>query len=462
MKITSQILPSSQIRFEVEVPGEYSRNTYDRILKDMMRKVNVPGFRPGKAPKQLVINHIGIESVKTSIVESAVRDAFSQIIKQVEEDGKKLIGEPYFEPEVDDLISTIEVGNPFSIAITTDFDPEVTLGDYKSISIQAGKVEPDPNYVSKTLLAYQTKHATLVPVEDRPAQKDDLVTLESEVINLADNTIIESLSDSEAMLDLDEQLLEFELFNMILGMNIGETREKEITLPPEFPLEELGGTQIRVKHRLIDIKYRDLPPLDDDFARSISQKQTLEELQEFLQQMAVKEAEYNTDINIEEALLHALVEITTVDLPATLIAVETDKLLRRNIKVVSDKLGIEEEDVISSFTKEMIDQMAELVLEEGIQNAKRSLALAKLAKLENLTIPPDQYQARLAELKESLKGRNYDDEFLSRVVRESIAKDLALAWLKENATIELIPEANLETGGEEPPESPDLVHNTDS
>ncbi len=463
MKITSQVLPASQIRFDIEVPGDYSLNAYDRILKDMMRKISVPGFRPGKAPKQLLINHVGMESIKTSLVEGLIRDAFKQIIEQTERDGKNLIGEPSLEPEMDDLIKTIEIGSPFSITITTDFEPEVTLGDYKNISIKAGKVEPDPNYVTATLLNYQKKYATLVPVEDRPAQAQDVVTIESEVINLADNTVIENLSGSEAIFDLTDDILQFDLFKMILGMNIGETKEAQLTLPDEFPFTGLEGAEVRAKHRLIEIKYRDLPPLDDEFARTISQKQTLEELKTLLQERAVQVAEENTAENVENALIYALVQLTDVDLPVTLIEAEQSKLLRRNIKILATRIGIDDDErLLDSLTGEIVEQMKEMTIDEAIHNTKRSLALTKLAELENLTVPPDRYQLKLAEIKQSLKGSNYDEELLGRVVKESFVNELALKWLKENATIELVPEGDNETGEEEQPESPDLVHNTDS
>jgi trigger factor len=462
MKITSQPLPASQIRFNVEVPGDYSRQIYDRIIKDMMRNINVPGFRPGKAPKQLLINHVGMESIKTSLVESLLRDAFKEIVEQTERDGLNPIGKPSVEPEIDDLIKTIEVGSPFSITITTDFDPEVTLGDYKNISVKAGKVEPDPDYVTITLRNFQKKHATLVPVEDRPAQAQDVVTIDSEVINLADNTVIEELSGSEAILDLTDDILQFDLFKMILGMNIGETKEEQLTLPDEFPFEGLEGAEVRAKHRLIDIKYRDLPPLDDEFARTISQKQTLEELKAFLQERAVQAAEEDTAENVENALTYALVQLTEVDLPVTLIEAEQNKLIRQNIKFLATRMGIDEERLIDSLTEDILEQMEEATLDEAIHNAKRSLALTKLAELENLTVPPDRYEAKVAEIKQSLKGSNYDEEILGKVVKETLLQGLAIAWLKENATIELVPEADTESEEEEQPESPDLVHNTDS
>lgn len=167
MKITSEILPKSQIRFHIEVEGEYSRNLHDRILKDMVRNVRVPGFRPGKAPKQLVISHIGTETLRTSVVEQLIQDVINFTIDNSPKD-KDLLGGPLIEPSVEELLQSVVIGSPLNVSLTLDFYPEVILGDYKNLVVKAGKAEPDPNYVQDTLHNYRLKQATLIPVEDRP------------------------------------------------------------------------------------------------------------------------------------------------------------------------------------------------------------------------------------------------------------------------------------------------------
>ena len=462
MKITPQILPGSQIRFDVEVPGEYSRNAYDRILKDMMRKVRVPGFRPGKAPKQLLLNYVGMDSIKSSIVESLFQDILKQVMDYTEESGHELIGEPTIEPDIDELATTLEIGAPQSITFTMDFKPEVTLGDYKNLSVVAGKVEPDPDYVSRILHAYRVKHATLVPVENRPVQVDDIVTIETEVIRLEDGTTVAELTGKEVKLDLSKDYLDFELFNILLGMSIGETKEKELTIESDFPIEELQDQRVKVKHHVIDIKYRDLPPLDDEFARSISSKQTLAELEEFLGQQAIERAKELTEENIESALSDALVKITTVDLPETIISSEVNKLIYTTIQNTATELQINPDDLLKELSAEMLDQMREAVKDRAIAIATSGVALEKLAELENLVIPPDLYQKTLEEMMAMTGEKNPRDSRLEQSVKKILYRRLAMDWLKANATIELIPEQDVEQGEGEQSESPDLVHNTDS
>ncbi len=463
MKITPQILPGSQIRFDVEVPGEYSRNAYDRILKDMMRKVRVPGFRPGKAPKQLLLNYVGMDSIKSSIVESLFQDILKQVMDYTEESGHQLIGEPTIEPNIDELTASMEIGAPQSITFTMDFEPEVTLGDYKNLSVVAGKVEPDPDYVSNTLYAYRVKHSTLVPVEDRTVQEKDVVTLQMEVIDLEDGTIVEELTEEESKIDLTEGILQFQIFKMLLGMGINETKEAELTIEDDFPFPSLQNRRIRVKQTVIDIKYRDLPPLDDEFARLISSKQTLAELEEFLRQQAIERADELTQENIETALSNALVQITTVDLPETIISFHTNQVIREIMATMADSLGVEPNLLVEQLTAEMIGEMKEAAREQAIVKAKAELGLQQLAKLENLVIPPDLYQQTMGQIVEATGGKIPRDSNLERSVNNVLYRRLAMDWLKANAKIELIPEQDVEQEeAEEKPESPDLVHNTDS
>ncbi|PLS68457.1 MAG: trigger factor [Cyanobacteria bacterium M5B4] len=472
MKITSEILPKSQIRFHIEVEGEYSRNLHDRILKDMVRNVRVPGFRPGKAPKQLVISHIGTETLRTSVVEQLIQDVINFTIDNSPKD-KDLLGGPLIEPSVEELLQSVVIGSPLNVSLTLDFYPEVILGDYKNLVVKAGKAEPDPNYVQDTLHNYRLKQATLIPVEDRPVAAGDIVIVDSEVINLADDSIVPQLSRSGVKLELNDSIIGLEMFNMILGMEINEVREKELIVPDEFPIEAIQGASVRVKHHVVEIKRPELPPLDDEFARSISQQNTLEELQEVLQKIAVELAEVQTQNNIEDAILHALKEITTVDLPDTLIDAEVNSLVQGSIRRAAAELGIELEEFKRNIDPETKKVLWQTALQDGIERAKSNAALLRIFELENLEIPPERYQDFMQQLKESV-GSSQDHKRLEFFAQETLKKEIALEWLKEKATIELISEMEIEAEfSESTPENPreesvqspeteDLVHNTDS
>lgn len=215
------------------------------------------------------------------------------------------------------------------------------------------------------------------------------------------------------------------------------------------------------------------PPLDDEFARSISQQNTLEELQEVLQKIAVELAEVQTQNNIEDAILHALKEITTVDLPDTLIDAEVNSLVQGSIRRAAAELGIELEEFKRNIDPETKKVLWQTALQDGIERAKSNAALLRIFELENLEIPPERYQDFMQQLKESV-GSSQDHKRLEFFAQETLKKEIALEWLKEKATIELISEMEIEAEfSESTPENPreesvqspeteDLVHNTDS
>jgi trigger factor len=246
-------------------------------------------------------------------------------------------------------------------------------------------------------------------------------------------------------------------------MGINETKEAELTIEDDFPFPSLQNRRIRVKQTVIDIKYRDLPPLDDEFARLISSKQTLAELEEFLRQQAIERADELTQENIETALSNALVQITTVDLPETIISFHTNQVIREIMATMADSLGVEPNLLVEQLTAEMIGEMKEAAREQAIVKAKAELGLQQLAKLENLVIPTDLYQETMRQIREATEGKIPRDSNLERSVNKVLYRRLAMDWLKANAKIELVPEQDVEQEeAEEKPESPDLVHNTDS
>ncbi|MFN3359966.1 MAG: trigger factor [Pseudanabaenaceae cyanobacterium] len=461
MKITSELLPGSQIRFHVEVAGEQSRQIYDRIVKDLMGRVRVPGFRPGKAPRQIVINHVGAEVLKASVFDEIIKGALEKVFSTAKEEGRQLLGEPHLEPDSDKLFGDLQIGSQLSFSLTLDYEPEVTLGDYKNLKVTAGKVKPDPEYVDKILKQFRLRHATLVPVDDRPAQAEDVLTLDSVIFDAETNAVLEKMEGEAAQITLEADLLQYELFQMLVGMKIGEEREQEMTMPADFPLEPLQGKKVRVKHKIVDIKYRDLPPLDDEFARTISNKQTLGELREYLQQRAIEEAEESTKSNIEEAVLAALEAITTVDLPQNMIRSEITKIARQRARDIVATVGADPREADRLLEDPEVSQkLRDLVEPEAISNLKQNFALLKVAELENLTPTAEAVEQQLQEYREALRGRNYDRDQLREFIQESLQKQLALDWLKQHATIELVEEQ--EETEQPPPQAEDLGHNTDS
>ena len=166
MKVTQEKLPASQIGLDIEITPEMSKNAYEQVVRKMSRSVNIPGFRKGKVPRHVLVQRLGQERIKAA----ALDDLMNQYLpKAVEQEKIPAIGN--FEPQgdIDQLIQQFEPGQTLTIKVVVDVEPEVQLGEYKGLTVQAEEVKFDPEQVEQVLKQEQEKRATLIPVEARPA-----------------------------------------------------------------------------------------------------------------------------------------------------------------------------------------------------------------------------------------------------------------------------------------------------
>lgn len=450
MKVTLEKLPKSQICFEIEVEGAKSQAIYDRTVQKLTRSLQVPGFRKGKAPKQLVMRQVGAEQLKAGVLEELLEESLKQAL--AEQKDLNTIGSFELITPIDELLTNFAFGQTFNFRAAIDVQPEVTLSEYKGLNIKAEKIEPKLEQIDKTLHEFQVKNSTLVPVEDRSLQMDDVATIDLQVLNPVDGEEISGAGAEDFQLDMDVENFIPELIEGMVGMEVEQTREITATLPASFANQEFAGKPANFVVTLKDIKARELPALDDDFAKSISEKETMAELREYLEQRAVDEAEDKTKENTEKALLDALVEKLEVDIPASLISQETSFMIQQQAMYL--QRSAEGAKLVKQlFTKEFIGEMHRMNEPEAIARIKRTLALAEVAKLENLEATKEEVDKRAAEILQSLTEEEVDPAKLNQVVMDEIVTEKAIEFLKQNAEIEFVPEGSSSPEPEVEPES---------
>lgn len=440
MKVTLEKLPKSQICFEIEVEGAKSQAIYDRTVQKLTRSMQVPGFRKGKAPKQLIMRQVGAEQLKAGVLEELLEESLKQALEEQKE--LNTIGSFELVTPIEELLATFAFGQTFNFRAAIDVQPEVTLTDYKGLSIKAEKIEPKLEQIDKTLHEFQVKNSTLVPVEDRALQMNDVATIDLKVLNPDDGEEITGAGAEDFQLDMDVENFIPELIEGMVGMDLDQTKEITATLPAQFSNEEFAGKPANFVVTVKDIKARELPALDDDFAKSISEKETMAELREYLEQRAVDEAEEKTSENTEKALLDALVENLEVDIPASLIGQETNFMIQQQAMYL--QRSAEGAKLVKQlFTKEFIGEMRRMNEPEAIARIKRTLALAEVAKLEKLEVAKEDADKRAAEILQSLTDEEVDPAKLNQVVIDEIITEKAVEFLKQNAQIEFVPEGSL-------------------
>lgn len=441
MKVTQEVLPDSQVGLEIEIPADLSQKTYDQVLNKMMRTVNVPGFRKGKVPRQVFMQRVGVSQFKAAVIEELVQNAVEKAIKQEEIDA---IGNYQLKSGFEELIGQYEPGQPITIQASVDVPPRVTLKTYKGLSVQAEEILPDPERVDATLTQYQNNLATLVPIEDRPAQAGDIAVIDFVGKVQTEGDEFEEFqggSGTDFQVELEEGRFIPGFVEGIVGMALEEAKDVEIPFPDDYSQADLAGKPAVFSITLKEIKEKELPELDDDFAQEISEFETIEELRTSLTERYQEEADEKTKANKDAALIEALVEHLEAEIPNTLVQKEVDFLLTQTIMQLS-RQGI---DVNKMLTRELVDSMRQRTRPEAIDRLRRTLALGEVAKQEGIKIEEGALQEKIKEAMAEVEDPSQiDPDRLKQVLTEELLQEKILAWLEEANTVELVPEGTLQ------------------
>ncbi|MEI6443097.1 MAG: trigger factor [Nostocales cyanobacterium ELA583] len=450
MKVTQEKLPASQVGLEIEIAPEITKQKYEQVIRKLTNTVNIPGFRKGKVPRQMLIQSLGTTRVKATALEEIIQEGMDQAIKQ---EAITAIGQPQLRSSFDDLIINYEPGQPLTFAVAVDVVPEVKLNQYTGLTAKAEEIKYDPTQVDTVIEAQREKLATLVPVEGRAAQIGDMAVIDfTGVIAKTEDddpdtepTPIPGGEGTDFQVELQEDKFIPGFVLGIVGMNPGETKEVSAQFPDPYGNEELSGKLALFTITLKEIKAKELPELDDDFAQEVSEFETLEQLRAFLEERYQKEAADKTKENQQEALVKELLNYVEIDLPTTFIDQEIDAMLSQTAMKLSEQ-GI---DVKKLFTQEVIPQLRDRSKPEAIERLKRSLSLQEIGKRESIEVASEAVQVRVAELLAEYGDQDFDKNRLREVVKEELLTQKIFDWLLERSSVELVPEGSL-TPTEEP------------
>ncbi len=448
MKVTQEPLPQSQIGLEIEIPAETTKQAYEKVVQNLSRSANIPGFRKGKVPRPILLQRMGPQRIKEAALEDLVQEGLKQAIEQ---ESIEALGNYKLTSTYEELISRFQPGKPLTFSASVDVPPTINLGEYSGLSVKAEETQPEADAVDKFLEQRRAEQATLIPVESRPAQLKDVAVVdysgrfpgEGE-----ESTEISGAQATDFQIELEEGRFLEGIIHGIVGMSPGETKEVPVTFPEDYPREDLAGKSAVFTITLKELKEKELPELDDDFAQEVSDKETLAELRESLETQFREKAERETSSSKEQALLDALLENVEIDLPETMIDQEVQTLLTQTA-IQMESYGM---DVRKLFSAENLPQLKQRSRPDAITRLKQSLALQEIAKRESLTAEPEEIEAKAKEVLEQLAGQDVDPKRLREVVESDLIKEKAVKWLEEHATIELVPKGSLnkeEAEGEE-------------
>lgn len=441
MKVTQEKLPSSQIGLEIEITPEMSQKAYEKTLQEFTRSANIPGFRKGKVPRQVLIQRFGSTRIKATVVEDLIQ---SSLQKALEQEEIAAIGSPDLKSSFDELVEQFQPGTSMSFLAAVDVMPEVALKQYKDLQVQAEEVIYNSEQVDKVLEDYRKRSSTLVPIEDRPAQPGDVAIVDFSgrltAVAEGESAEIPGGSAQDFEIELAEGRFIPGFVDGIIGMRPEETKDVDVAFPEDYPQPDLAGKAAVFTITVKELKERELPELDDDFAQEVSEFETLAELRKSLESRFQKEAEQKTKGHKQEALLKQLVEHLEADLPETMIRREVDQAVTQTAMQFSQQ-GM---DIKKTFTQEVVAMLREQARPEALTRLKRTLALGEVAKQESIQVSAEEVQAKTEELLAEYEGQeDIDVNRLREVVEEDLLREKILDWLESSNSIELVPEGSL-------------------
>ena len=437
MKVTKEKLPQSQVQLEIEVPAEKSQQVHDKVVRSLIQNVKLPGFRQGKIPQKVLLQRLGESKIKANTLEQLLQDSLRDAVMQ-----EKLIpiGEYELGSTMDELLTSFTPGQPLVFTVKFDVPPEVAIAEYKGLKITIEELKVEDSDVDEFLEDKRREHAPLVPVEDRAAQMTDVVIIDYTGYLDGEETPLPGGEAQDFQLEMEEGKFIDEFIAGVVGMETGANKEFPVNFPEDYPRKDLAGKTANFIVTLKEIKAKELPELDDDFAQEFSEHETLAELRSVVQEKYKEQALKDMEAAKQQAILKEIAGIVTVDLPESMILDETNVLLNRAISQLS-QMGM---DTRSFVNEEILQEMRQRSRPDAIINLQQTLGLIEVAKQESL-IPTETEISEVAKgYASQMKGQKVDLQRLQQFVQEDLTKDKALKWLVEQAEVELVPEGTLD------------------
>lgn len=450
MKVTQEKLPDSQIGLEIEIPAESAKKVYENVVNKLARSVNIPGFRRGKVPRAIVLQRLGTSYIKATAIEELIDSSIKAAVKQ---EKLPIIGNFNLRSDMESLIQTFDPDAPLTVSVAADIFPatEYEPDSYKALSVQAEEIAYKSEAVDEWLKEEQKKRATLVPVEDRPAAMGDLAIVDYQAFSLnEDGTAgdpIEEVEGTDFNVQLEEGRFVAGIVEGIVGMAPEETKQIPVTFPEDYPLETVAGKDVLFEITVKDVKFQELPELDDDFAEEVSDFETIAELRQDLETQFQEQTNQSTDNNIKGAIKKALGDVFTGSLPQTLIKQECERLVAQTAREL-EEMGLDLSQLFQSGD-DMLKTLQDNARPEAIANLKSQLMITEIATQEKLEPTDEETQAKITELKEQFKGQKIDQDRLENYVYSTLLEDKVLTWLKDTVSVELLPEGSLSPAEED-------------
>ena len=421
--ISNETIAVNQKKVTFSVDKATFETAINKVYKKAVKNITIPGFRKGKAPRALVEKMYGKEVFYEDAINEIIPAAYTEAMEGNED---KVVSRPEFDVETIDE-------NGVVLTATYFVKPEVEIADYLGIPAERPVVKVTEEEVAEELNKIQMRNSRQVEVTDRAAQMDDITNIDFD--GYVDGAAFDGGKAEGHTLKLGSGAFIPGFEEQIVGKNIGEEFDVVVTFPADYHAENLAGKEATFKCKLNSIKFNELPALDDEFAKDVSEFDTLDEYKADILAKLTEQHTKQADAQVDEALIKALIEKLNAEIPEAMFENEVENFVRD----YDNRLRMNGLDLKTYFqyTGLDLDKLREQMRPDAERQVKTRLALEKIAALENIAVSEEETEAEYARLAEMYNMEA--DKVREVVAAEAIAEDLkvkkAIELVREKAVI---------------------------
>ena len=411
MKATAEKLENNEVLLEVEVDAGQLDSAMEQAYRKLVRTVNVPGFRKGKVPRIVFENFVGKAALYNEAVEIVVPEAYTEAVKETGV-------EPVAQPQVD--LVQVEEGKPVKFKATVRVKPEVDLGQYTGLEVTKPVVEVTDRDVDGELQKLQQRHARLENLTEGALENGDIALID--FVGRKDGVEFEGGEGTDYSLEVGSGTFVPGFEEQLVGASVGETREISVTFPEDYPKEDLTGQQVVFTVTVKGIKRKEVSALDDEFAKDVSEFDTLEELKADIQKKLAESAQKEAENRIKGEAVQKAVENATVDIPEEMIEMRLLEMLG-SMEERLQAQGMTVDNYLQ-YTNSSREQLKESLRDDAARGVKSTLVLEAIAKKESVAVDDEDLEREIARMAEHYKQE-------PGVLRKILEKQNQLDYIRE-------------------------------
>jgi len=414
MSVQVEKLEKNMAKLTVEVPAEEVEKALQAAYMKEKNKISIPGFRKGKVPRAMIEKMYGAAVFYEEAANILIQDNYAAAMEESKED---IVSRPTID------IVQIESGKPFIFTAEVAVRPEVTLGKYKGVQVTKIDTTVTDEEVEAALEKEQQKNSRTVTVTDRPVANGDTAVIDFE--GFVDGIAFEGGKGENHPLEIGSHTFIDTFEDQLVGKNVGDEVDVNVTFPEQYQAADLAGKPATFKVKINEIKAKELPELDDEFAKDVSEFDTLAEYKEDLRKHLEVEKENEAKRTKEDEAIKKIIDKSTMEIPEAMIETQCENMINEFAqRIAQSGLSMEQYMQFSGMT---IDGLKEQVRPEAETRIKSSLVLEQIAKEENIEVSEDEINAEVEKMAAQY-GMEADKlkEYLGEAEKESIKRDLSV------------------------------------